>query len=115
MYSSKKMPSVKISPDSSTKRREAPAKPKSKLKFHLRRQGAEWNIGGDSPVRSHVRNGHVGHSISPNMKKIQKESKMKSKVSSKLSKGGDAYKKRVKKAVDKFKSLVSSKKAVAPV
>jgi hypothetical protein len=49
------------------------------------------------------------------MKKIQKDSKTKTKVSSKLSKGGAAYRKRVKKVVDKFKSLVSSKKAVAPV
>jgi hypothetical protein len=49
------------------------------------------------------------------MKKIQKDSKTKSKVSSKMSKGGAAYKKRVKKVVDKFKSLVASKKAVAPV
>lgn len=104
------MGSSKISPDSSTK-----PKPKSKLKFHLRRQGAERNIGGDSPVRSHVRNGHVGHSISPQMKKIQKDAKMKTKVSSKMSKGGAAYKNRVKKVVDKFKSLVASKKAVAPV
>lgn len=102
------MGSSKISPDSSTK-------PKSKLKFHLRRRGAERNIGGDSPVRSHVRNSHVGHSLSPQMKKIQKDAKTKTKVSSKLSKGGAAYRKRVKKVVDKFKSLVSSKKAVAPV
>lgn len=47
------------------------------------------------------------------MKKIQKDAKTKTKVSSKLSKGGAAYRKRVKKVVDKFKSLVSSKKAVA--
>lgn len=109
------MGSVKIAPASSTKPREPAAKPKSKLKFHLRRQGAERNIGGDSPVRSHVRNSHVGHSLSPQMKKIQKDAKTKTKVSSKLSKGGAAYRKRVKKVVDKFKSLVSSKKAVAPV
>jgi hypothetical protein len=55
----------------------------------------------------HPSEAHVSHASTPNMSKLQKESKIKHKVGKKLKEAHAHYKSKVSKAANKFKSLLN--------